>query len=45
MPLADIPAWITSHGPVPIPAEPGPRLLRTLTATSPLPSIARQRPA
>jgi diguanylate cyclase (GGDEF)-like protein len=28
MPLADIPSWIQTHGPVPVPAEPGPRLLR-----------------
>jgi hypothetical protein len=42
MPLADIPGWIASHGPVPIPAEPGPRLLRTLGA-HPEVTIVQQR--
>jgi hypothetical protein len=44
MPLADIPDWIVAHGPVPIPAEPGPRLLRTLSSHQPAP-LVQQRPA
>jgi EAL domain-containing protein (putative c-di-GMP-specific phosphodiesterase class I) len=46
MPLADIPDWIVAHGPVPIPAEPGPRLLRTLGAQPiGIPQITQQRRA
>ena len=42
MPLPDIPAWVAAHGPVPVPARPGPRLLRTLGPTPPLASVAEQ---